>query len=159
MFAGVAAHSVCTGWASCDGLEAGRGVDIQFGVRSAPMWPLFGGDVLLHALGSVNTAGGISFVAGGASLRWNFADNRLYLAPGLGVAINDGIVNDYWRARVQNRRDLGSRVTWAPELTLGFRITPTFAVEVAFVHLSHLWMAGEDNPGLDMVGGRVAIRF
>lgn len=158
IFGGAAAHSPCTGWAVCDGREKGRGVDIQFGARSAPLARLLGADLQAYGLGSVNTAGATSFGAVGASLRWDLAKARLYIRPGLGGAYNTSRVGDP-AAGAQNRRDLGSHWTFEPELALGVRLSQSAALELAFTHISHLWIAGSNNPGMDTLGGRLVLNF
>jgi hypothetical protein len=126
----------------------------------------------VHLLAGVNTAGGIDYLATG--LGWRFdVTRRLYIQPGIGVAIHDGHVNlpspdepgitpqerlkrlaDY-----QTKLDLGSRVLFEPELSIGWKATRRLSVELSWIHLSHGKLAGDYNPGVADVGVRLAYRY
>jgi hypothetical protein len=152
---GVFGHDVHVGVAVCC-FE--RGADIQAGLRSAPLVTAGSfGELRLYALGSANTAGGVPFAAGGAAWRWPLGATGFYVQPGLGGAVQFG--SD---AKYQVRPDrlyLGSRLLFAPELSVGWRGGPRWAVEASYLHLSHARLAGAQNPGLDDVGLRVVYAF
>jgi hypothetical protein len=135
-----------------------RGADVQAGLRTRPLVsvPSFG-ELRLYALGSANTARGVPFAAAGAAWRWPIGTSGFYVQPGLGGAVQFG--SD---ARYQQRPDrlyLGSRLLFEPELAVGWRGAGPWAVEGAYVHLSHAQLAGRQNPGLDDVGVRVIYAF
>ena len=135
-----------------------RGMDIQAGLRTGPLVavPPFG-ELRVYGLGSVNTLGGVPFAAAGAAWRWPIGTSGFYLQPGLGAAVQFG--SD---AKYQVRPDqlyLGSRVLFEPELSLGWRADRRWAIEAAYVHLSHAQLAGRQNPGLDDVGVRAVYTF
>jgi lipid A 3-O-deacylase len=134
-----------------------HGADVQLGLRSAPFAD-FGrwGALRAYGMGSVNTSGGVDFAAAGLAWRVPLG-RRFYLQPGLGGAIQNGDADRYQR-RV-NHLDLGSRVLFEPELALGYRISPRWAAEASYIHLSHAQLAGPQNPGMDDAGLRLVYRF
>jgi hypothetical protein len=147
IFVGAYAHDVNLGIAVCC---YEHGTDVQLGLRSDPIVSLNGlGDLRAYALGSVNTQGGVDFAAAGLAWRLHLSD-QLYLQPALGAAVQSGDADRFQRS--PDRLDLGSRFLFAPELSLGYRIAPTWAVELSYVHLSHAQLAGPQNPGLDDLG-------
>ena len=53
------------------------------------------------------------------------------------------------------RLDLGSRITFEPELAIGYRIGRRAAIEGVLVHLSHARLFNwRQNPGMDSIGLR-----
>lgn len=153
LFVGVAAHAVAFQNACCE--ERGQGVDIQAGYRTRPLARLLTAELRAQAAASVNTDGGVSFASASALLRFRLFG--FYLQPGVGLAVHDGRGEDFQRDN--RRRYLGSRVLFAPELVIGRRILPNLAAEVAYTHLSHAQLGGRQNPGLDTLGGRLALTF
>lgn len=169
-FVGVYAHDVD------DGISYGKfehGTQIVAGVRTTALDELaFIGKPRVHLLAGVNTSGETSYVATG--LAWRFAlGPRLYAQPGIGVAIHDGRVNlpspnapgitpQERLKRIsdrQSRLDLGSRVLFEPELSLGWKATERLSLELSWIHLSHGRLAGHYNPGVADVGLRVLYRY
>ncbi len=169
-FIGVYAHDVD------DGISYGKfesGAQVVGGVRTTALDELaFLGRPRVHLLAGVNTAGGLNYVASG--LAWRFPlGKKVYIQPGVGVAIHDGRVNlpspdepgltpaerlkrlDDFR----NKLDLGSRVLFEPELSLGWKATDRLSVELSWIHLSHARLAGRYNPGVADVGVRVLYRY
>lgn len=170
VFAGLYAHDID------DGISYGKfehGAQIVVGARTAALDELaMLGKPRVHLLAGVNTAGGVDYLAGGLSWRFGFA-GRAYIQPGIGVAIQDhrfdfpspdepGIsaaerlkrLNDY-----QTKLDLGSRVLFEPELTIGWKATPRLSVEASWIHLSHGRLAGRYNPGVADLGLRLTYRY
>ena len=134
-----------------------RGADLQLGYRTGLLRAdARGGGLLAYGLGSVNTAGGVDFVAAGLAYRIPLGTG-FYLQPGVGGAIQDRSALPY--QATPDRLYLGSRVLFEPELTLGYRLDAHWAAEASYVHLSHAQLAGPQNPGLDDVGMRLAYRF
>lgn len=135
-----------------------RRADIQAGLRTAPLVsvPRFGG-LRVYALGSANTSGGVPFAAAGAAWRFPIAASGFYVQPGLGGAVQFG--SDAKYQVTPDRLYLGSRLLFEPELSVGWRGAGPWAVEAAYVHLSHAQLAGRQNPGLDDVGLRLVYAF
>lgn len=170
VFAGVYAHDVD------DGISYGKfedGAQIVFGARTTALDELeFLGRARVHLLAGVNTSGGTNYVATGLSWRFDL-NERLYLQPGIGVAIHDGRVNlpspnapgltpEERLKRISDRQtklDLGSRVLFEPELSLGWKATPRLSMELSWIHVSHARLAGHYNPGLGDVGVRLIYRY
>jgi len=126
----------------------------------------------LHVIAGVNTRGGTDYVAAGFSWRFKLGD-RFYFQPGIGGAIHNGGVNlpsplepgltvaEQQRRlrRLQTRLDLGSRVLFEPEWSLGWKASDRMSVELSWIHLSHAQLAGKQNPGLGDFGLRAVYRY
>lgn len=169
-FAGVYAHDVD------DALSYGdfeSGAQIVAGVRTTALDELARlGRPRLHLLAGVNTNGGVSFVAAGLSWRFHLSE-RIYIQPGIGLAIHDGEVGlpspnapgITLEERLRRERlaathlDLGSRLLFEPELSLGWKATRRLSAELSWIHLSHGQLAGRQNPGLGEVGVRLLYRY
>lgn len=105
-----------------------------------------------HLFISANTAGGTSFIAGGFTKTWG---DPVYFRAGIGLAVRDGPSRSY--DSDGRRTDLGSRVLFEPEIAVGAKVGERFRIEAAWVHLSHAYLASDQNPGLDMIGVRVSL--
>jgi hypothetical protein len=170
VFAGLYAHDID------DGIAYGqfeRGAQVVVGARTTALDELsFLGRARVHFLVGVNTSGGTNYAATGLS--WRFPlDERFYIQPGIGVAIHDGRINlpspdepgltPEERLRRQRdfdtKLDLGSRVLFEPELSLGWKATPRLSLELSWIHVSHAKLAGDYNPGLGEVGLRLLYRY
>jgi lipid A 3-O-deacylase len=127
------------------------GVALELGLRSAPIRALRGlGSPSLYVLGSVVPSGGTHFAAAGLS--WRIGRGPFFLRPGAGLAIHSGAMPVF--DRNGRRLDLGSRITFEPELGIGHRIGRRAALEAVLVHLSHAQLFSRQNPGMDSVGLR-----
>jgi hypothetical protein len=95
-------------------------------------------------------SGGTHFAAAGLS--WRIGHGPVFLRPSAGLAINSGAIPVY--DNVGRRLDLGSRITFEPELAIGYRIGRRAAIEAVLVHLSHAQLFSRQNPGMDSLGLR-----
>lgn len=170
VFAGFYAHDVD------DGISYGKfesGAQIVAGARTTALDELaFLGRPRVHLLAGVNTKGGVNYVASGLAWRFKLA-KTVYIQPGVGVAIHDnrvgfpspdepGISAAERLKRLddfRNKLDLGSRVLFEPELTLGWKATDRLSAELSWIHLSHARLAGRYNPGVADVGFRLTYRY
>ena len=170
VFVGGYAHDVD------DGISYGKfegGAQIVIGARTTALDELaFLGRPRVHLLAGVNTSGETSYVATGLSWRFDLT-KRLYAQPGIGLAVHDGriklpspnepgITPQERLNRLMDRRtrlDLGSRVLFEPELSLGWKASERLSVELSWIHLSHARLAGSYNPGVGDVGLRVLYRY
>lgn len=170
VFAGVYAHDVD------DGISYGQfedGAQIVVGARTTALDELkFLGRPRVHLLAGVNTSGGTNYVATGLAWRFDISE-RLYVQPGIGVAVHDGRVNlpspdepglspeeRLKRQRdFQTKLDLGSRVLFEPEFSIGWKATRRLSVELSWIHVSHAKLADDYNPGLGDVGIRLLYRY
>lgn len=151
IFAGVHAHDVDTVFTK-SGIE--EGVAIQAGWRGDRIDALsFIGRPSPHAFASVSTAGGVNFAAAGLS--WKFG-RRVYVRPGIGLAIHDGPGGEIDR---RDRIVFGSRILFEPEIAVGVAVSERVSVEASWVHLSHAQLFSRQNPGIDNIGMRVNYRF
>ena len=151
-----------------------HGKQIVIGARTAPIDEMaFIWRPRAHVIAGFNTAGGTDYVAAGLSWRFNFGGDRFYFEPGIGAAIHNGSVDlpspfdpgltpAEEAQRLYNwthKLDLGSRVLFEPEWSLGWRATDRLSLEISWIHLSHAQLAGEQNPGLGDFGLRAVYRF
>lgn len=137
-------------------LETGeRGADIQAGWRGDPIesWSAIG-KPSPYVLASVSLDSETNFAAVGLS--WKIGD-KLYLRPGIGLAIHDGKIP---RALPSGRRtDLGSRILFEPEVAVGVQINEQIAAEASWVHISNAQILSGQNPGLDFIGARLVVKL
>jgi hypothetical protein len=151
VFAGLYAHDVDTPFSKTIH-EGGR--DYEFGYRWNRLAGLgFIGGPAPYAFASINSRGDTSLAAAG--LGWRIG-GPIYLRPGIGVAVHTGPA---YRVRDGRRTDLGSRVLFEPELAVGFAVLPRASIEASWVHVSHAQLFSHQNPGIDMIGARVAVRL
>lgn len=153
VWGGIAAHGVDTPFTKDIGE---RGTDLQAGYRFAPVEGLSAiGSPEPYVVAVVNLDGETNLFAAGLS--WKLGD-RLYLRPGIGIAIHDG--PDFRVDPATNlRTDLGSRVLFEPEIAVGIQATPRLSIEASWIHVSHAQLFGGQNPGLDIIGVRANWRL
>jgi lipid A 3-O-deacylase len=151
IFAGAYAHDVNTPL-SIDIQEHGQ--DFQLGYRWNRIAGLgFIGGPAPYAFASVNDRGDTSLAAAG--LAWKIG-GPIFIRPGIGIAVHTGPSR---RLTATRRTDLGSRVLFEPELGIGMQVAPRLTVEASWVHTSHAQIFGHQNPGLDMIGGRISLHL
>jgi hypothetical protein len=148
IFGGILAHDVETRFTR-GGFEGGA--DLQLGWRGGRIGALRAiGAPSPYVFGSLSTAGDTNFAAAGLSWR---IGGRLYLRPGLGIAIHDRksliVGEDGFR------RDLGARVLFAPEIGLGYQLGERVSLEASWVHISQAQLFSRQNPGMDSIGVRL----
>lgn len=146
IFGGVYVHDVDT-FLTIAGVE--KGADIQLGYRGGrigktPLQP--------YAFAALNTSGKTSYAAIGLSAKFTF--DRIFVRPGLGIAIHNGSARDF-QIEGNGELELGSRVLAEPELGIGTRINERLTIEASWVHMSHGQFFTEQNPGIDNLGIRL----
>lgn len=169
-FAGVYAHDID------DQISNGHfeeGPQIVVGARTTALEELKAiGSPRVHLLAGVSTRGGTNYAAAGLSWRFRVSE-RFYVEPGIGLAVHDTRINlpspnapgltqaerDKRVDDIRTKLDLGSRVLFEPELSVGWRATPRLALELSWIHLSHGQLAGKQNPGLGDFGLRAVYRY
>ena len=132
------------------------GVDLELGLRGAPIRALHAiGSPSPYMLASVVPSGGTHFASAGLS--WLIGRGPFFLRPAAGLAIHS------WAMPVHDvngrRLDLGSRITFEPELGIGYRLGRRAAIEGVVVHLSHAQLFAHQNPGMDSIGLRFTYRL
>jgi hypothetical protein len=130
------------------GLEAG--MDVSVGYRGGrigrtPLQP--------YVFGALNTAGNTSYAAVGLSARFG---DKLYIRPGLGLAVHNGSAADRFRS---DEIAFGSRLLFEPEIGVGTRINDRLSIEASWVHMSHATLFSHENPGIDNLGVRLNLRL
>ena len=170
LFAGGYVHDVDDGFSLGDFEE---GAQVIVGARTTALDELkFIRRPRVHLLAAVNTAGGTNYLATGLSWRFDLGE-RVYIQPGFGVGVHDGKVglpspNAPGISEVERQRrlrdeltklDLGSRVLFQQEVSVGWKASRRLSVELSWIHLSHGQIAGGQNPGLTDVGLRFLYRY
>lgn len=145
VFGGAYVHDVDTPL-SIAGVE--KGADILAGVRggrigATPLQP--------YGFVAVNTSGATSYGAIGLSARFG---NKLYVRPGLGLALHTGSSRGF-TVDGNKKLEFGSRLLFEPELAIGVEISPRASVEASWIHMSHGTLFGRQNPGIDNFGVRL----
>lgn len=148
IFGGLYVHGVDTPLTL--GGDPEDGVDFQLGWRggrigNTPLQP--------YLFGSVNSAGETHFAAAGISAKFG---DRIYVRPGLGLAVHTGSA-DRFDDPFNDEIEFGSRILFAPEVGIGFRIAPRVTAEASWVHFSHATLFSGQNPGIDTIGVRVNV--
>ena len=153
IYVGLAAHAIDSPLS----METGEGgIDLQIGYRGDEIEALsFIGSPSPYVFASINSDGDTNMLAAGIS--WKFGD-KIYIRPGIGLAIHDGpslrIADDGWQTQ------LGSRVLFEPELSIGVQISERVDLEASWVHVSHAGVFNRgQNPGLDNVGLRLVVKL
>lgn len=144
IFGGVFAHAVETPLSLQGGRESGA--DLQLGYRGSNIGPT---PLQPYVFGSLHSKGDTSFVAAGLSARFG---KRLYVRPGIGLAIHNGSEDEFSRP---DRLAFGSRILFEPELGVGYQLSERASVEASWVHLSHGQLFSGQNPGMDSIGARL----
>lgn len=147
LFGGLYVHDIDSPLTKSD-LEGG--MDVQIGWRggriaATPLQP--------YAFAAFNTAGETHYGAIGLSAKFG---NKLYVRPGVGIAVHTGSAGNFQRT---DRVAFGSRVLFAPELGIGAQVSDRVSVEASWVHMSHAQLFGGQNPGIDNVGVRLNFEF
>jgi hypothetical protein len=174
LLAGAFAHGVRTDEdpgpnAFVEGTEEGGTADVQVGLRSRPVGPAWLLRPRLAVKAQINTDGRTNFFSVGAEWRRDVAGGRAYLQAGAGLTYQDGYeftpdpfapgLSPAERERrydvYLNRTSFGSKVLFNPNLSVGVRLSPGWALEGVWEHYSHKQVFDEQNPGIDNFGLRL----
>lgn len=147
LFGGLYVHDIKSPLTKSD---VERGMDAQFGWRGDRIGPT---PLQPYAFAALNTAGETHYGTIGLSAKFG---DRLYLRPGLGIAVHTGSAGNFQRT---DRVAFGSRVLIAPELGIGAQVSDRVSVEASWLHMSHGQLFGGHNPGIDNVGVRLNFGF
>jgi lipid A 3-O-deacylase len=147
LFGGLYVHDVKTPLDK-SGIEGG--MDVQLGYRGGkightPIQP--------YIFGAVNTSGNTNYAAVGVSAKFG---DKIYIRPGIGLAIHTGSAADYYRT---DKIAFGSRILFEPELGVGVRVNDRLSVEASWVHMSHATLFSRENPGIDNFGVRLNLKL
>lgn len=91
-----------------------------------------------------------------AGLGFRFRETPQWFVDGLlGVAVHDGPLHkDPAGCQLNSDCGYGTRILPRLGLEIGYRVSPTASVSLIFDHMSHKWVVGGENEGLDHVGMR-----
>jgi hypothetical protein len=131
------------------GIEGGA--DVMLGYRGDTIVKPLGAALQPYVFGALNTAGDTSYAAVGLSAKFG---RKLFIRPGLGIAVHNGSANKYFRS---DRIAFGSRVLFEPELGIGTQVNKRLSIEASWVHMSHAQLFGHENPGIDNLGVRLTL--
>ena len=147
LFGGIYVHDVKLP-TDKSGIESGADIQVGYrggGIMHTPLQP--------YIFGALNTAGNTSYAAVGLSAKFG---NRIYIRPGLGLAVHTGSADRFYRL---DKIAFGSRVLFEPELGVGTVINDRLSVEASWVHFSHAQIFGRQNPGIDNIGARLTFKL
>jgi hypothetical protein len=130
------------------GIESG--MDVQAGYRGGN---IAGTPLQPYIFGALNTAGNTNYAAVGLSAKFG---KRIYIRPGLGLAVHTGSAANYYRA---DKIAFGSRILFEPEVGLGARVNDRLSIEASWVHMSHATLFSRENPGIDNLGVRLNLKL
>jgi hypothetical protein len=147
LFGGIYVHDVKLP-TDKSGLEGG--LDGQLGYRGGK---IPGTPLQPYIFGALNSSGNTSYAAVGLSAKFG---DKLYIRPGLGLAIHNGSAGDYYRT---DEIAFGSRILFEPELGIGARVNDRLSVEASWVHMSHATLFNHENPGIDNLGVRLNLKL
>jgi hypothetical protein len=153
---GVAAHDVDL-WKEQCCFESGQNIELHGRTDPIEGMKRFG-SFRLWASASANTDGGTNYVAAGLMRRfWDNDETPFYAQLSVGLGVHDGPSEDY--QKTPDRIYFGSRVLIASEAAAGWRMSDDWSAEAAYFHLSHGGLAGDQNPGLDVISVRLIRKF
>ena len=149
VFGGVYVHDVDTPLTR-SGIEGGA--DIMLGIRggrigATPLQP--------HAFVAINSSGETNYGAIGLSAKFG---GRLYIRPGIGLAIHTGSTRNF-QDPDNDRIDFGSRILFEPEVAVGAQLNERLSLEASWVHMSHGTLLSRQNPGIDNFGVRLNLKL
>ena len=110
----------------------------------------------LHGGAVINTADGTSYAYSGLNTQFLFGSSPFYYELGGGLAIHDGDLEK----KSENRRELGSRVLFHLEMSLGYNLANGMSLGFYFDHISNgSILNNDDNRGLDTYGIRLGYSY
>jgi lipid A 3-O-deacylase len=128
------------------------GVDLNLEVQFAPL-DVFGSP-RPHLGATLNFVGDTSMAYAGLGFRMRETP-RFFADLHLSAALHDGPLHkDPVGCKLYSDCGYGIRVMPRIGIEIGYRIGPVTAVSVLYDHMSHKWIIGGENEGLDHVGMR-----
>lgn len=162
---GVMKHNICV--SDCKNADKESGVNINGELRFAsPDFLSWAFSPRPYVMASVNSDGNTSY--GGVGLEWDFPIVQgWHFEPGFGYVIHDGDINNPFPSGTQAAVDysadhvlLGSRDLFRTNLALTWDVSPDWALQGIYEHVSHGQILGTGrNQGLDEIGVRAVWRF
>lgn len=129
-----------------------EGVDLNLEVQFAPLD--LSGSLRPHLGATLNFEGDTSMAYAGLSFRVR-ETRRGFADLLLSVAVHDGPLHkDPVGCRLYSDCGYGIRVMPRVGLEIGYRISSAASVSLFLDHMSHKWLIGGENEGLDHIGLR-----
>jgi lipid A 3-O-deacylase len=128
------------------------GVDLNLELQFAPL--PFPGSPRPHLGATANFEGDTSVAYAGLSFRLR-ETGPWFVDASLGAAVHDGPLHKD-PVRCELYSDCGFGVRYLPRfgLEIGYRTHPATSLSLFYDHMSHKWIVGGENEGLDHVGLR-----
>ena len=128
------------------------GIDLNLEVQFAPLQRF--GSPRPHLGATLNFEGDTSMAYAGLGFR--VRETRLWFADlHLSAALHDGPLHkDPAGCRLRSDCGYGIRVMPRFGFEIGYRVGPAASVSLLYDHMSHKWIIGGENEGLDHIGVR-----
>ena len=129
-----------------------KGVDLNLEVQFAPLD--LANSLRPHLGATLNFEGDTSMAYAGLGFR--LRETGLWFADlHLSAALHDGPLHkDPVGCRLDSDCGYGIRVMPRFGLEIGYRVSPSASVSLLYDHMSHKWIIGGENEGLDHIGVR-----
>lgn len=128
------------------------GVDLNLELQFAPL--TFPGSPRPHLGATANFDGDTSAAYAGLSFRLR-ETSQWFVDAALGAAVHDGPLHKD-PVRCAQFSDCGFGTRYLPRfgLEIGYQIGPAASLSLLYDHMSHKWIVGGENEGLDHIGLR-----
>jgi len=128
------------------------GVDLNLELQFAPL--PFPGAPRPHLGATANFEGDTSAAYAGLSFRLRETP-QWFVDAALSAAVHDGPLHkDPARCAQFSDCGFGTRILPRFGLEIGYRVGPAASLSLVYDHMSHKWIAGGENEGIDHVGLR-----
>jgi lipid A 3-O-deacylase len=128
------------------------GVDLNLELQFAPL--PFPGSPRPHLGATANFEGDTSAAYAGLSFRLR-ETSQWFVDAALGAAVHDGPLHkDPVRCAQFSDCGFGTRTLPRFGLEIGYRVGPAASFSLLYDHMSHKWIVGGENEGLDHIGLR-----
>lgn len=112
--------------------------------------------IYAHGGAVINLADGTSYVYTGLNTQHFFGESRVFFEIGGGLAVHDGDLEK----KSPDRREMGSRVLFHLESSLGYNFNNGMSLSFFFDHISNgSILNNDDNRGLDTYGLRLGYSY
>ncbi len=134
-----------------------HGIDLNLEVQFAPL--AFFGSPRPHLGASLNFIGDTSVAYAGLTFPL-LSHSNWFLDGALSIAVHDGPLHKDPAGCAQfSDCGFGSRVLPRASVDIGYRLDARSAVSLYYAHMSHKWVIGGENEGIDHTGLRYMRSF
>jgi len=133
------------------------GTDLNVEIQFAPL-AIFGSP-RLHLGATLNFEGDTSAAYAGLTFPF-FRSSNWFLDGALSAAVHDGPLHkDPVRCKQDSDCGFGQRLLPRLGLEAGYRFSPDQSISLFYDHMSHKWISGGENEGIDHIGVRYLKAF